>query len=207
MQDFHVDLLAFPGHKGLLGPLGTGALYIRPGVGPNLHTLKEGGTGSRSEIPVQPDFLPDRFEAGSHNALGIAGLSAALEYLLDRGIDSVRAHERQLCQNFIEATADIPGLTVYGPTDLDRRVGVFSVTLSDYTPQELSAVLEDQFGLLTRPGLHCAPLAHQAIGSFEGGGATRFSTGIFLTLDDVKLAAGALRQCAASPQKARASTR
>lgn len=196
VQDFHIDLLAFPGHKALLGPLGTGVLYIRPGVEHQLRTLKEGGTGSRSELPVQPDFLPDRFEAGSHNAIGIAGLSVAVQYLLERGLESVRSHERLLCKAFLDNTADIPGLTVYGPTDLDKRVGVFSVTLEGFGPSELAARLEEQFGLLTRPGLHCAPFAHQSIGSFQLGGTTRFSTGIFITPEDINYAANALRRIA-----------
>jgi len=171
VQDFHVDLLAFPGHKALLGPLGTGALYIRPRIEHQMRTLKEGGTGSRSEVPVQPTFLPDRFEAGSHNALGIAGLNAGVQY---------------------------SGLKVYGPTDLDKRVGVFSVTIGDYAPGELAGLLEERFGLLTRPGLHCAPFAHQSIGSFELGGTTRFSTGIFIDVDDVNYAGNALRKIASS---------
>lgn len=207
VQSFHIDLLAFPGHKGLLGPLGTGSLYIRPGVQDRLQTLKEGGTGSRSELPVQPDFMPDRFEAGSHNMIGIAGLYAGVKHLLETGVISVRDHERQLCQAFIEGTADTPGLTVYGPTELDHRVGVFSVTVDGYPPIDLAAILENRFGLLTRPGLHCAPFAHQTIGSFALGGTTRFSTGIFTTLDDIKHAVAALKDIARNhPESPRRSS-
>jgi len=196
VQDLPVDMLAFPGHKALLGPLGTGVIYIRPDFAQRLRPLKEGGTGSKSEIPMQPDFLPDRFESGSHNVLGIAGLNTGVQYVLERGIESLRQHDRQLCQAFIEDTRDIDGLTVYGPDDLDRRVGVFSVTIDGYTPAELSAILEERFGLLTRPGLHCAPFAHQTLGTFKLGGTTRFSTGPFITLDDIHYATDALAQIA-----------
>ena len=203
VSQFHVDMLAFPGHKALLGPLGTGALYVRPGFEQRLRPLKEGGTGSKSELAVQPDFLPDRFESGSHNALGIAGLNAGVKYLLEQGIESVHRHERQLGSAFLEGTSKVRGLTVYGPTDLDQRVGVFSVRIDGYDPGELASALESQFGLLTRPGLHCAPFAHQTLGTFEGGGTTRFSTGPFITLDDIRYATDALAQIARTgPAKA-----
>jgi len=196
LAKIHVDLLAFPGHKALLGPLGTGALYIRPGLEHRLQPLREGGTGSKSEIPAQPEFLPDRFESGSHNALGIAGLCEGVGYILEQGIDSLRRHERQLCIAFLDNTAGVDGLTVYGPTDPNQRVGVFSVAIDGFEPAELSAVLEQQFGLLTRPGLHCAPFAHQSIGTFDQGGTCRFSTGPFTTLADIKVATAALQQIA-----------
>jgi len=196
LAKIHVDLLAFPGHKALLGPLGTGALYIRPGLEHRLQPLKEGGTGSKSEIPAQPDFMPDRFESGSHNALGIAGLCEGVGYILEQGIDSLRRHEQQLCTAFLEQTADVDGLTVYGPTDPNQRVGVFSVAIDGFEPAELAAVLEQQFGLLTRPGLHCAPFAHQSIGTFNNGGTCRFSTGPFTTLADIEAATAALQQIA-----------
>jgi cysteine desulfurase family protein len=196
VSDIHVDMLAFPGHKALLGPLGTGALYIRPGIESQIEPLKEGGTGSKSEIPSQPDFMPDRFESGSHNALGIAGLSEGVQYLLDRGIESIREHEIEICTAFLQETTDVEGLTVYGPKDIKKRVGVFSVTVEGYEPGELAAILEQKYGLLTRPGLHCAPFAHQSIGSFELGGTCRFSTGPFITLEDVRRATNALKEIA-----------
>ncbi|MBN1765726.1 MAG: aminotransferase class V-fold PLP-dependent enzyme [Sedimentisphaerales bacterium] len=201
VQAMHVDMLAFPGHKGLLGPLGTGALYVRPGFESRLKPLKEGGTGSRSEVPIQPDFMPDRYESGSHNALGIAGLNEGLRYILDKGIDSLRDYEEELCAVFLENTADIPGLVVYGPCDIDKRVGVFSVSVEGFDPAELAAVLEEQFGLLTRPGLHCAPFAHQAMGTFDKGGTTRFSMGPFISIQDIRYAAEALVQIACAQVK------
>jgi cysteine desulfurase/selenocysteine lyase len=196
VKDIPVDLLAFPGHKALLGPLGTGALYIRPGFESKLRPLKEGGTGSASEIPRQPDFMPDRFESGSHNLIGIAGLNAGVAFLLEQGWDRIRAHEMELCRTFMSHTEGVDGLTVYGPRDVDKRVGVFSVTIDGYEPGELAAVLEQQFGLLTRPGLHCAPYAHESLGTFEQGGTVRFSMGPFLSKEDVLYAADALKQIA-----------
>jgi len=195
-DEMHADLIAFPGHKGLLGPLGTGALYIRPGLEEKIEPLKEGGTGSKSELPEQPDFLPDRFEAGSHNALGIAGLNAGLEYVEQQGIEKFRNHELELCRVFLEKTSEISGLGVYGPGDPGKRVGVFSVNMEGLEPGELAAVLEEQFGLLTRPGLHCAPFAHQAIGTFEQGGTVRFSFGPFITVEDVEYACESLGRIA-----------
>ena len=196
VETMAVDMMAFPGHKGLLGPLGTGLLYVRPGFEKRLRTLIEGGTGSRSEVAKQPDFMPDRFEAGSHNVVGIAGLNEGVRYVLERGIDSLRDHERRLCSAFLEGTSDVEGLKVYGPKDCDKQIGVFSVRLEGYEPMELAAVLEERFGLLCRSGLHCAPFAHEGLGTFEGGGTTRFSTGAFTTLDDIERASSALAEIA-----------
>lgn len=191
-----IDLLALPGHKGLLGPLGTGALYIRPGLEADIHPLMAGGTGSASEQPTQPDFLPDKYEAGSHNAIGLAGLGAALQWLETKSVAALANHDRTVSARFIELTRDLPGLTVYGPTDPAERVAVFSVRISSLEPGELSALLESEFGILSRSGLHCAPLAHQAIGTYADGGTTRLSFGAFNTLEDVDRCADALRQLA-----------
>jgi cysteine desulfurase/selenocysteine lyase len=189
-----VDMMAFPGHKGLMGPQGTGVLYIRPGFEHRLRPLREGGTGSKSELPIQPDFMPDRFESGSHNAIGIAGLNAALGFLLEQDFDTIVAREQKLYQSFLAETNDIEGLTVYGPKNPDERIGVFSITLEGHKPLELSKTLEEQFALLTRPGLHCAPFAHQAIGTFDSGGTTRLSTGHFTTQEQITQATNALKQ-------------
>jgi len=190
-----IDLLAAPGHKGLLGPLGTGVLWIRPGVESRMVTIREGGTGSVSERDVQPDFMPDRFEPGSHNAPGIAGLAEGVRWILDRGIDELWQQERQLMRVMLDALEDCDGVTLYGPRGMDDRCGVFSVRVNGYDdPLALSAALEQQFGLLTRSGIHCAPLAHRTLGTDTRGGTTRFSFGPFLTDDDVRLAGDALRR-------------
>lgn len=203
LRTMPVDAMAFPGHKALMGPLGTGVLYIRPGLEKQMETLREGGTGSISEQAHQPDFLPDRYEPGSHNAIGIAGLDAALEYLLNRGIDDLRSHEIGLMHEYLAGTESLEHVTVYGPRDLKDRVGVFSIRVEGFEPIELSAILETQFGLLTRSGLHCAPLAHKTIGTYESGGTTRLSFGAFTTREDVQLILDALRSLACSRRKIR----
>lgn len=191
-----VDLLAAPGHKGLLGPLGTGFLYIRPGVEKLLRTTREGGTGSVSEHDRQPDFMPDRFEAGSHNAIGIAGLCESLGWILQQTVEKLAAHERRLTEAFLGELRDMDGVRLYGPRSAQMRGSVFSVAIDGYSPAELAAVLEMEFGILTRPGIHCAPLVHRAMGTLENGGTTRFSFGPFITVEDVRFAADALRRIA-----------
>ena len=198
VQALGIDVLVFPGHKGLLGPLGTGVMYVRDGFEDEMVPTRVGGTGSKSELPIHPDMMPDKFEAGSHNNIGIAGLGAAVQYLLDIGFDKIMAHDRLLIEAFYEGTEGISGLKVYGPRAFDQQIGVFSVTLGDYEPAELAAILEENFGLLTRSGIHCAPFAHQALGSAESGGTCRFSIGKYTTLDDIKVATSALRQIADS---------
>lgn len=196
-RDF-IDLLAFPGHKGLMGPLGTGGLYIRPGVEKRMRTCREGGTGSVSERDVQPDFMPDRFEPGSHNAIGVLGLSEGVQWILDQGVDKLWAHQRALMATMLEAlTGDLtpPGLSLVGPQTIKHRCGVFSVSVDGFEhPQQLADLLEREFGVLTRAGLHCAPLAHQTFGTHRLGGTTRFSFGPFLTVPDVLYACDALAQ-------------
>jgi cysteine desulfurase / selenocysteine lyase len=183
-----IDLLAFPGHKGLLGPLGTGALYIRPGIEKRMATSREGGTGSVSDLDTQPVFMPDRFEPGSHNAPGIIGLSQGVKWILDRGVEELWRHQRGLIGLMIDRLAGgMPGLNLYGPQGVEDRVGVFSIRIDGFDePQSLSDVLEEDFGLLTRSGIHCAPLAHQTIGTDRLGGTTRLSFGPFTTEDDVR---------------------
>ncbi len=188
-----IDLLAMPGHKGLLGPLGTGVLVMRAGVAERMRTVREGGTGSASEQPAQPEMLPDRFEAGSHNGPGIAGLLAGCEWILERGVEALRAHEMQLAQRMMERLCDIRGFEWFGPREVEQRVGVFSVRAPGLEPHEFSALLEAR-GILTRSGLHCAPLAHRTIGTLPLGGTTRLSVGPFTTPADVDFAADALAE-------------
>ncbi len=193
VQKDRFDFLAAPGHKGLLGPLGTGFLYIRPGVEKRLRPIKQGGTGTRSEEAVQPDSLPDKYEPGSHNAVGIASLSAGVDYILNRGVSAFQKHDRSLCEKFMAGLDMIDGLSWFGPRDVEKRVGVFSVRLEGFTPHELSAALETKYGILTRSGLHCAPLAHKTIGTLETGGTTRFSFGPFVNLEDMDFTLDALK--------------
>lgn len=196
VQADFIDLLAFPGHKGLLGPLGTGALYIRPGLEKQMRTSREGGTGSISEHDTQPDFMPDRFEPGSHNAIGIIGLSEGVQWILDKGINAIWEHEKDLIRVMLDGLTDtgvIPGLTIFGPQGIKNRCGVFSVRIDGYDqPQTLSDVLENEYGILTRSGIHCAPLAHKTFGTHALGGTTRLSFGPFITKQEVKFACDAL---------------
>ena len=198
VREDHIDLLALPGHKGLLGPLGTGVLYVRPGVERILDPIREGGTGSVSEQDRQPEFLPDKYEPGSHNAIGIIGLSAGVQWILEQGIQKLYAHEMDLVRTFLEGVSSIDGMTYFGPQGVRNRAGVFSVAAEGFGPVELAKALEERFGILTRPGLHCAPLAHEAIGTTARGGTTRFSFGPFLTKQDVHFATNALADVVAS---------
>ncbi len=193
-----IDLLAAPGHKALLGPSGTGFLYIRPGLEKVLRPLKEGGTGSLSEQAVQPDFLPDKYEPGSHNAIGIIGLSEGVKWIAEQTIEKLAAHDLDLVRTFLEGIGNIEGLSYHGPRGVKDRIGVFSVRVEGFEPQELSAALESSYGILTRSGIHCAPLAHEMLGTCHLGGTTRFSFGPFLSRQDVKFATDALAEIASS---------
>lgn len=198
VQEMGIDLLAVPGHKGLLGPLGTGALLIRPGLEHQMATIRQGGTGSQSELDVQPSRLPDRFEPGSHNTPGIVGLSEGVAYLLERGIDAVRAHELDLIGRVLDGLSDLElaGYRLLGPTDPAQRLGVFALTHEQLDPQELAMILETEHGILARAGLHCAPGAHDAMGTSHGGGATRLSLSPFSTEADVERMLTALQAVA-----------
>lgn len=195
----HIDLLAAPGHKFLMGPLGTGFLYLRPGIEKILRPFREGGTGSASELDRQPDFLPDKYESGSHNAPGIIGLLEGVNWVLAQTPQKLFAHDQDLVRTFLDNTLRLPGLRIYGPQGLANRIGVFSVRVEGLTPHELSSVLESHFGLLTRSGLHCAPHAHRTLGTADDGGTTRLSFGPFLSVQDVKFAADALAELTPSP--------
>jgi cysteine desulfurase family protein len=198
VQAARIDLLAMPGHKGLLGPLGTGTLYVRPGLEQEIRPLIEGGTGSVSAETVQPGFMPDKYESGSHNMIGLAGLDAALQWIESQTLDALRIHEESLAAAFIERAGETAGLTLYGPGRCKDRVAVFSIRLKGVDPAELSGLLETEFGILTRAGLHCAPLAHEAIGTRRLGGTTRLSFGPFNTIGDIDRCVQALKQLAAT---------
>lgn len=188
------DMVAFTGHKGLLGPTGTGGLWVREGL--CLRPLAVGGTGSRSESLEAPDFLPDAFEAGTVNTHGLAGLAAGAGFVLKTTVPAIRAHEMALTERFLGGIEGIPGLKVLGPRGCGQRVSTFSVVLGGWTSSDLSAALESGYGILTRPGLHCSPMSHIALGTFPGG-ATRFSIGWFNTEADIDAAVTALASLAA----------
>ena len=191
MAAMGIDLLAFAGHKGLYGPHGTGGLAVRPGVA--LETWVEGGSGAKSELETMPEELPLRLEAGTQNAAGIAGLFAGARFVLKEGVLRIREHEMALTALLIASLSRVPGVKVLGPADLNRRTAVVSVVVNGYVPDQLAAVLDQVFGIMTRAGLHCAPQAHRTAGSLEEGGALRFSPGFFNTADEIRAAAEALR--------------
>lgn len=181
-----IDLLALPGHKGLLGPLGTGGLYIGPGMEERLDPLREGGTGSRSERDTQPTDMPDKYEPGSHNTPGVAGLNVGLRYLLERGIDDIRRHESAIIERFLAGMDEIKGVRVVGPTNAHQRVAVFGLVFEGLDPNHAAERLEHEHGLLIRAGLHCAPGAHESMGTAALGGTARVSFGPFSTSADVE---------------------
>ncbi len=196
VSKLEVDLLAAPGHKGLLGPLGTGVLYIRPGVERELEPLRYGGTGSRSDKDRQPEDLPDKFEPGNHNLLGQAGLVASCEFLALQSITAIHAHHTALVARLLERLQAIEGVTVYGPRSTAHRTSVVSITVAGYDPQELAAILEASHRIQVRAGLHCAPRMHEALGTTVGGGTLRLSPGYATTLEEIDLVASALEEVA-----------
>jgi cysteine desulfurase family protein len=192
-----IDLLAFPGHKCLLGPLGTGGLWVSPNL--DLATVREGGTGSRSEEAVQPAFWPDRHEAGSHNLLGLAGLAASVNWILAQGLESLAQQKQVLVSRFLGHLATIENVRGVGPKKPEARTGVFSCVVGRHAPESAGRMLDDLHGVKVRSGLHCAPFAHRALGTFPHG-TVRLSIGPFTTNEDLDHAAQALADVARRPQ-------
>jgi cysteine desulfurase family protein len=189
-ENMGIDFLAFTGHKGLMGPTGTGGLYIREGY--ELKTFKEGGTGSMAASPYQPDDAPDRFEAGTLNIFGIAGLHAAAQFLLEAGVENVRSHEVLLMKGLLTSLQEIKNMTIYGPMSASARLGLVSFNLQDQSPYEVARKLDESFGIKVRAGLHCAPQAHRMIGTVERG-AVRVSLGYFTTAQELDALVSALQ--------------
>ncbi len=189
MQSFGVDILAAPGHKGLLGPQGTGLLAVAPGV--RLRPLLAGGTGSSSDQDQQPDEFPEGFEAGTHNLPGIAGLRAAVTFLAATGLDAITCHEQSHGLYLRERLSQLPGCRCYGPSDPSRRQGLLSLTVDGWDPAALAFRLDRDYGIAVRAGLHCAPRAHRTIGSYPTG-TLRISPGWFSTPDDLERCCTAL---------------
>jgi cysteine desulfurase / selenocysteine lyase len=196
MQANCTDLLAFTGHKSLYGPTGTGGLILGERVDPQrIQPIIQGGTGSRSEFEIQPTFLPDRYESGTNNAIGLAGLNAGLRWLMDRGVEAIRTHELSLLRMLIEGLSATPGLQVYGSSDPNCRTAVVSFNISGMQPSEAGLRLDEEYGILCRVGLHCAPAAHKTLGTFPVG-AIRFGLGAFNTSTEVETALQAVASLA-----------
>lgn len=196
LSDIPADMLAATGHKALLGPQGTGFLYVREGV--PLVPLIEGGTGSRSESDHQPDFFPDALESGTQNSVGIAGLAVSLAWLLRRGVETVRRKEEELLDDLLSGMERIPGVTVFGPRDPSRRVSLVSFLVEGTDPGVVGMRLEKTFGILVRAGLHCSPNSHRTLGTFPEG-TVRVSPGPFNTRREISGFLAALRKIASAP--------
>ena len=188
VQEMNIDLLAFPGHKALFGPMGTGALYIKEGI--IVKPLKEGGTGSYSHSIDQPDLYPDSLESGTPNGVGIIALGKGIDFINEVGLENIRNHEMSLKNHFIELLKDNEDVILYGTLD-DRQGAVVSLNVKDMDSSEISYILSDEFDIYTRPGFHCAPLAHKTMGTEELG-AIRFSFGYYNTLEEVEKTVEAL---------------
>ena len=193
MQKMGIDVLCFTGHKGLMGPQGTGGLCIRPGV--ELRPLLRGGTGVHSYDREQPKEYPARLEAGTLNGHGLAGLHAALDFILRQGAESIGARERQLMRRFYEGVRSIPGVTVYGDFTAPERAAIVTLNIRDYDSAEIADILAEDYGIATRAGAHCAPRMHEALGTVQQG-AVRFSFSFFNTEEEADAAVFAVRELA-----------
>lgn len=193
MRGWNIDLLAFPGHKGLLGPQGTGGLCISHPI--NLKPLRFGGTGSQSESELQPEVLPDRFESGTPNTPGIAGLAAGLHFIEETGRENIEKHEMTLTKMLIEGLNQIQGVTVFGPPVDVPRAAVISFIVDGIETAEFGFMLDKVFQIAVRTGLHCAPLAHRKNGTINIG-TVRLSPGYFNTETEVKEVLAAIEQLA-----------
>ena len=193
VQSMHIDILCFTGHKGLLGPQGTGGIYVREGV--KIRPLLSGGSGVQTYLRSHPPQMPTALEAGTLNGHGIAGLGAAVCYLQETGLDTIRAKEQELMMAFYEAVLEIPGITVYGDFTDSNRCAIVSLNVRDYDSGEVSDTLSAEYGIATRPGAHCAPLMHKALGTVEQG-AVRFSFSHYNTMEEIEIAVFALRELA-----------
>ena len=193
VRKMHIDILCFTGHKGLLGPQGTGGIYVREGVA--VRPLLSGGSGVQTYLRTHPPQMPTLLEAGTLNGHGIAGLGAAVCYLQETGLETIRAKEQELMMAFYEAVQNIPGITVYGDFTDSNRCAIVSLNIRDYDSGEVSDALSEQYGIATRPGAHCAPLMHKALGTVEQG-AVRFSFSHYNTKEEIIIAVSALRELA-----------
>ncbi len=186
-----IDLLAFTGHKSLYGPQGTGGLFIREGI--DLTPLRMGGTGSKSESWDHPDFLPDKYECGTPNTLGIVGLGEGVRFVLNQGVDEIRRHEIELTRTLLEGLDDIERITVYGPRRPDEQTATVSINVKGCEASEVGYRLDREFDIMTRVGLHCNPGAHKTIGTFPHG-TVRLGMGYFNTQEEVGQVLEALRE-------------
>ena len=193
VKKHHIDILAAPGHKGLLGPQGTGLLYIREGIG--LSPLMEGGTGSRSKDPEQPVNFPEGYEAGTVNSPGIIALGAAVKVVNKIGVEVIEEHERRLTEKLQEGLAEIPGVVIYGPCDTHDKTAVVAMNIENMDCEEVAGILNDRYGIAVRAGFHCSGLAHETIGTAKTG-CVRLCPGIYTSESDIDSVIKAVREIA-----------
>ena len=193
VQAMKIDVLCFTGHKGMMGPQGTGGMYVRTGI--QIRPLLSGGSGIDTYNPHHPSQMPTALEAGTLNGHGIAGLGAAVSFLEETGLDVIRRKEQSLMRRFYEGISGIPGVKVYGDFGAKQRAAIVSFNIGDYDSSEVSDELNTEYGIVTRPGAHCAPLMHQALGTVEQG-AVRFSFSYYNTKEEVDAAIRAVKELA-----------
>ena len=192
-QKLNADVLAFTGHKCLMGPTGTGGFAVSNRAAKEMDPMIEGGTGSKSDLIVQPDFLPDKFESGTLNTAGIAGLKAGVEFIINKGRENILNHEMKLAEKFLTGLNQINELEIYGPKDLQKQAPTFSINIKGEDLGHISFILDDKYGIMTRSGLHCAPLAHKTIGSYPAG-TLRFSIGYFNNKSEIDYTINKLKE-------------
>ena len=193
MKAMNIDVLCFTGHKSLYGPQGTGGICVREGL--SIRPLKSGGSGVHTYLKEHPAEMPTALEAGTLNGHGIAGLHAALEFIRDTGAETIHRHEIKLLKRFYQGVREIPSVKIYGDLDTDYRAAVLALNIGDYDSSEVSDELSYRYGISTRPGAHCAPLMHEAMGTVDQG-MVRFSFSWFNTEEEVDTAIRAVRELA-----------
>jgi cysteine desulfurase / selenocysteine lyase len=191
VEAMNIDLLAFPGHKGLLGPQGTGCLYVKEGV--TLKPLMQGGTGSNSENIYQPDIMPDLLESGTINTPGIIGLGYGVGFINSFGLENIKEYKYSLVNRMFEGINDIKNIKLYSRVEKEKNSGIIALNFNDIDSSEISYILDKVYGIATRAGLHCAPAAHETLGTLRTG-IVRFSIGCFNTIDEVDITIQALRE-------------
>jgi len=191
VDEMNIDMLAFPGHKGLLGPQGTGGIYIREGI--DIVPIMQGGTGSVSDYLYQPEIMPDMIESGTLNTPGIVGLACGVDFIKETGLGNIKIFKYSLIKRLMEGMEEIDGIVQYSMKDIDNNTGIAAMNFKDVDSSEVSYILDKEFGIATRAGLHCAPLAHKTLGT-AGQGVVRFSVGCFNTIEDIDYTLEALRK-------------
>ena len=191
MKKICADAVVFPGHKALMGPQGIGGMIITKEMAEKMTPLFSGGTGSLSDLDVMPDFLPDKFQPGTLNLPGIIGLKHAVEYIKGEGFEKIAEKKKKITDAFLESVSGIKGVRIIGPPSGHRRCAAVSLDFGDRDNAEIAFLLENEYGIMTRCGLHCAPHAHKTLGTFPHG-TVRFSFGYFNTINEVKATASAI---------------